>query len=85
MCLTRTSSIIESNIIVLDWGCLQLRVCLTQMSSFSMFNIVVLDWGVYTCVCLTLTSSLIESNKIVLDWGGGGAAVACVSNTNVLV
>ena len=34
VCLTRASSLIESNIIVLDWGrCLQLRVCLTFMSS----------------------------------------------------
>ena len=74
------------NIIVLDWGCLQLRVCLTQMSSFSMFNIIVLDWGAYPCVCVsnTIRHRLLKKNIIVLD-GGGGGSVACVSNTNVLV
>ena len=45
---------IESNIIVLDWGCLQLCVCvcLTHTSSFSKSDIIVLDWGAYKCVCV---------------------------------
>ena len=66
--------------------CSRMCVCLTQMSSFSNFDIIVLDWGAYKCVCVCVSNTSVIAYWVKYNSPRLGVpAVACVSNTNVLV